>query len=536
MLAWLLAGALAQGASGGPLSPEQAAFDVRHVALALKVDPEQRSLAGEMRLTAELAAPASRVPLDLDQRFTVERVELQGSASVALDFTHADGRLGITLPAEQPAGSRLVLAVHYAGQPRVAPNPPWNGGFTWSRTADGRPWIATSCQGEGADAWWPCKDHPSDKPETMELAFTVPAGLVAASNGTLERVEEHEGGWRTFHWRVQNPISNYNVALNVAPFEVAEAELESVAGGTFPVRFWHLPEHAQQARKLLPEVLDHLRFFEELLGPYPFRNEKYGLVETPHLGMEHQTIIAYGYRFQQAPPGYDWLHHHEASHEWWANLVTCRDWKDMWIHEGFGSYMQALYLERRFGADAYREFMADKRRTLENARAVAPHEPRDSKQIYFGESGRSDSDIYYKGAWILHALRWVLGDEAFFPFQRRMAYPTAELERVTDGSQVRFVDTDDVRAAAERAAGRDLGWFFELYLRRPELPELAVEERDGRLELAWRTPLDGAFPLPVPVRLGGELVRVELPGGQGTLELGLKPYEIDPDRWLLRAR
>jgi aminopeptidase N len=521
-------------ASGGVLIPEQAAYDVQHYALSLEVVPEREHIEGTLEMRAEVLEPVSRLALDLDGRLKVSDVRVRAAARpLASRFEHDGGRIWIEVETPLAAGEEVALAVDYGGTPREAPRPPWDGGFTWKRTKAGKPWIATSCQGEGGDLWWPCKDHPSDKPETMDIVVTVPKGLFCASNGVLVS-DQTSGKKRTLHWRVSAPISNYNVALNIAPYEVLEKSYESTGGELVPVFFWHLPESRKQARKALPEFLEHLAFLEELCGPYPFRAEKYGIVETPHLGMEHQTIIAYGNKFAGGPFGYDWLHHHELSHEWWANLVTCADWKDMWLHEGFGTYMQALYAERKLGSEGLTAFMKQRRRALKNERPVAPRATQNSKQIYFGADGGFDNDIYDKGAWVLHTLRWVMGDEPFLRALRRMAYPDPALEEVTDGSQVRFADTEDFRAIAEEIHGADLSWFFEVYLRQPELPRLKIDENGRSLALTWDVPVDVDFAMPVPVEVKGELVRVPMPGGRGRLELRSKRYAVDPDLWLLR--
>jgi aminopeptidase N len=366
-----------------------------------------------------------------------------------------------------------------------------------------------------------------------------------ASNGVLQSEKVTEVGegdargtpakWRTFHWKVHNPIANYAVALNIAPYEIVETTFHSVGGEAVPVAFYALPEDEVRARRRLPEFLDHLRFFEELLGPYPFRNEKYGVAQTPHLGMEHQTIIAYGYDFQHDAYGYDWLHHHEASHEWWANLVTCRDWKDMWLHEGFGTYMQFLYVERMHGAEGMQRHMSERRREIHNARPVAPELSADSKGIYFGNTEERDNDIYYKGAWVLHTLRYLIGDEAFFASLRRFAYPTAEMEKVTDGSQVRFADTNDYRKLVEQTTVRDLGWFFDVYLHQPKLPKLQYRRDREGVQLTWTVPEGHEFEMPVPVRIDGEIQRIAMPGGKGQFDLAEgKRIEIDPEHWILR--
>jgi aminopeptidase N len=528
------------GASGGALAAEQACYDVERYELALRVDPAEKRIRGRLVLRARLVEPARWIALDLDHPLAIEAVaELGegGADGAALAHERDGGRFRVDLGAERAAGSELALAVRYGGSPRVSPNPPWKGGFTWGQTPSGAPWIATSCQGEGADLWWPCKDHPSDKPLGMTLAITLPNGLLCASNGVLRSDAPAEEGWHTQTWSLELPFSNYGIALNIAPYEVVETTYESVTGEKMPVYFWCLPESRAKAEKILPEFVGHLRFYEELLGPYPFRAAKYGIAETPHLGMEHQTIIAYGNQFRRSPLKYDWLHHHELAHEWWGNLVTCRDWKDMWIHEGFGTYMQALYLEKTLGEEAYRQQMRSQSRHG-NRRPIAPRVSRDSKQIYFGDDGGpSDNDIYYKGSWVLHTLRHLIGDEAFFRSLREFCYPSEEARRATDGSCVRLVDTEDYIALVERLAERELDWFFEVYLRQPALPELVVEREGERVKLRWKVPGDLPFPMPLPVRVGGELRRVEIGPEGASLEVppGAE-LEIDPHAWVLRAR
>ncbi|MEZ5965956.1 MAG: M1 family metallopeptidase [Planctomycetota bacterium] len=515
-------------ASGGVLIPEQACYDVRAYRLELAVDPEKEQIEGVLTMRARATADTDTIVLDLDDALQVGKVEIPGHL---LDAVHEDGR--IRIPLTLKAGTDFKVSVTYGGKPRRAPNPPWQGGFTWAKTKDGKPWIATSCQGEGADLWWPCKDHPSDKPETMDLFVTVPSGLVCAANGHLVQAEpDPVHKVITYHWHIGVPISNYCVALNIAPYSVIERVYESTCGDKVPVQFFALSEDRAQAEKALPEFLDHLHHMEEVCGPYPFRGEKYGIAETPHLGMEHQTIIAYGNKFRKREFDYDWLHHHEMSHEWWGNLVTCRDWKDMWIHEGIGTYMQGLYIESRRGRPQYLVQVGRWRRMLANQRAVAPRETMDSKQIYFGNSG---NDIYYKGACVLHTLRFLVGDDKFFVALRRLAYPDPALEKVTDGSCVRFEDTEGVRRILEEHTGMDLGWFFEVYLRQPALPTLMEARSGGKLTLRWLAPNDLAFPMPVPVKLGDRIERIEIVDGKGVVELDGQEAEVDPEGWLLRA-
>lgn len=527
--------------SGGPLIVEQAAFDVTFYDLALTVDPSDSTIFGSLRMDARMVAPAEVVAFDLDTLLAIESVSLTDLESAApLPYRRSGSRVFVELPFTKQPGEDLSLTVEYGGAPRVAPRPPWDGGFQWATTPSGQPWIGTSNQMIGADAWWPNKDHVSDKPDSMAIRVTVPAPLVVATNGRLEKVTDNGDGTNTYDWFVSTPISNYNVSLNIAPYETLREDYHSVTGETFPVIFWVLPESIEQARAFMPEIIAHLRWFEVNLGPYPFRADKYGVAMTPYLGMEHQSIIAYGANFDNGAMtggedwGFDALHHHELSHEWWGNLVTNADWKDMWIHEGFGSYMQALWLEDTQDIERYHEYMASIRPRIGNAQPTAPRHSLSAQEVY-------GSDIYFKGAWVLHTLRYLLGEEAVREALRLMAYPTEEAAWATDGSQVRFASTADVVATFNAVSGRDLAWLFEAYLRQAELPRLLVEIEHGdgerTMELRWLVPGDLWFPMPVPVQLAERTALVDMTDGVGTLQVpaGVEPV-IDPENWVLRAR
>lgn len=521
--------------SGGPLIPEQAAYDVGFYDLRLIVDPDDRSIAGSIDVFAEIVSATDVFVLDLDSRFDVSSVAMTTDAAAhpSLDFERRGGKLWIRLPSQLVVDSHVGINVSYHGKPRAAPNAPWSGGFSWSETPAGLPWIATSCQQEGPDIWWPSKDHPSDKPDSMALHITAPRPLVVATNGRLLDTESHPNGTQTYHWFVSTPINSYNIALNIGPYRTIEESFTSITGESFPVVFWVLPENYASGQRLMPEILQHLRFFEELVGPYPFRADKYGVVETPHLGMEHQTIIAYGGRFQNGAMtggvdwGFDALHHHELSHEWFGNLMTNADWKDMWLHEGFGSYAQPVYLERTQGFESARAYLATLRDNIGNRSAVAPRASQTAKQIYGG-------DIYFKGAWILHTLRYLMGDDAFFRAYRRLAYPEPALEQITDGSHAHFATTDDFLEIAEQEADVDLDWFFEVYLRQPRLPRLRTSMNGDQLELRWDVPRGLEFRLPVEVLVDGAISVVEMTDGRGSLTAGRNArITIDPNSWIL---
>ncbi|QDU69091.1 M1 family metallopeptidase [Engelhardtia mirabilis] len=535
--------------SGGPLDAERACYDVLRYDLSIQVDPQQERILGSNRITARLLSTTDRIRVDLDRRLAVHDVSMNDIGHVdAVGYVDVNDVVTggertedfffVPIAGVSP-GDVFTIDINYGGSPREAVRAPWDGGFVWAQTPSGAPWIATACQGEGADLWWPCKDHPSDEPDSMGIDVEVPDPLVVATNGRLLGTWPAARPGHTIHrWEVSTPINNYGVALNIAPYVRLEHLYTSVTGERFPFYFWVLPEDEAKGRAILPEFAGHMRQLEELCGPYPFRADKYGVVQTPHLGMEHQSIIAYGNRFAGDPNfEYDWLHHHELSHEWWGNMVTARDWNDFWIHEGIGTYVQALYLEQRFGPEAYRQKMAADRRRIANTGPVAPRGSKSTGWMYLGRPGNGSpgGDIYFKGSWVCHELRWLLGDDEFFHVLRRWAYPDPALELVTDGAQCRFTTTDELLEIANRETGRDLAWYFEVALRRAALPTLETQRDGTSLTLRWSTPDDLPYPMPVELDLDGHRRTVPIPPEGTTIDVGQAKLTIDPDDWLLGA-
>ena len=526
--------ALAQPAltSGGVLPTEQAAYDVGYYALDLAIQPADSTIEGTLTVQARIVAPTDYVLFDLDDALTVHQVEevaevrAAGSdtweeMTLARPFEHSRGRVRVELGSTAQPGQRLRLRFHYGGRPRVAPRPPWDGGFTWERTEDGSPWVAVSCQLQGADLWWPTKDHPSDEPDSVRIALTVPDDLRAISNGRWEGRTDNGDGTATERWLVTTPINNYGVSFGVGPYETIERAYASPTGYTMPVRLFVLPENRADGERQLPGFLDALAFLERTYGPYAWRADGYKVLQTPYLGMEHQSLVAYGSDWQDNAYGFDWLHFHELAHEWWANLVTAPDWRDFWVHESFASYSEALYAEdlaRRAGEDgeaAYLSYMQRSRGRGLHAIPVAPAEPRSTAQMYALPDGRSNGDIYGKGAQVLHTLRFLMDDdERFFAALRAIPYPDPALEEVTDGAQARFAGLADVERAFSHVARRDLSAYFETYLRHAALPVLS-RQPDGHLQWSLADGLDAsAFELPVEVEIGGETVRLAMPGGR----------------------
>ncbi len=530
--------------TGGVPTYEQTAYDVKAYDIKLDVYPATKSITGITTIDTKIVQPLNVIVLDLDTPFEVSSVgQKKGDMIVPLKFERSPTQIQAHLRRTFQPGESVSIVVAYKGVPRVAPRPPWVGGFMWETTADGSPWIATAYQNDGADLMFPCKDIPSDKAERVTMSVTVPENLIAALPGKLVSETSNNNGTKTYKWLREEPISNYEIVLNIAPYNVITDSMTSVAGDQIPIVFYVLPEHANKGQQLIDDTKKYVAFFEKYLGPYPFRGEKLGIAETPHLGMEHSSIIAYGNNFKYNENGVDTLMLHELGHEWWANLVTATDWRDYWIHEGFQSFMDTLYIEEIKGKSAYLEAMKKRASATKNNQPIAPRDHKIAYQVYMSapDYQASDGDIYGKGAVVLHSLRYLLGDEAFFKALRKMAYLDSTKEKVTDGTQIRFVNTDDFLTIAQDSAGIELDWFFEVYMRRAALPKLSVKDpRSGAkrmIKLKWYAPDNLPFNMPIDVRINGAIKRVEFKNNMASVAIpGGAKVEIDPDGWVLKAQ
>ena len=527
--------------SGGELTPGLASFDVTYYNLDIKIDPADSTLSGFVDVHFTVVQPTNRIALALDPRLQIASVNQIGEPNQTYRISRSDSSrtFYVYYPQTLQPGSEQSLRIEYGGRPLMAENPPWDGGVVWDRTPSGEPWVAVANQTMGAWVWWPNKDHVSDKADSVSINVTIPEKLAVASNGRFRGTTEWENGQKTWHWFVSVPINNYNISFNIAPYETISEPYTSTSGDEFDITFWVLPEFLEEGKKLFPQFAKQLRFLEELLGPYPFRADKYGVAHTPYLGMEHQSIIAYGAGFENGAlfgetASFDDLHQHELAHEWWGNLVTVWDWRDFWLHEGFGTYMQPLYAEHLGGKEAYSKMMELLRSRIseENPMPVAPRGAMSTVEITQGSRG---GNVYYKGAWFLHTLRYVIGDNHFFNLLRRFAYPTEETESVTTGEQVRFATTDDFLYLAEEVSGMDLDWLFEVYLRKDELPVLHASRRGGLVVMEWRTPDNLPFPMPIKVRVDGQMMTLVPENNRISFELPDHiEVEADPENRILK--
>lgn len=514
--------------SGGvrPAAQQSVRFDSAD--LSFDVDVAHRRIAGRAALAFTITRPTDRLIVDLDSNFAVRAVTLDGAALPAARLSRPDGQ--IVVSGSFTPGARVALVIEYDGTPHVAVNAPWDDGMVWSQTPDGRPWVASTTEGYGCDILWPCLDFPTAEPGEATLHITVPQGLKAPSNGRLLGVETLADGRTRWNWHARHP-NTYAIALNIAPYEELSGTYRSRFGNTIPLHYWYLPGQRAKAEALFAEFAPTLDFFERVIGPYPFGDEKLGVVETPHKGMEHQTINAYGNGYAKAPEGFDWLFHHEFAHEWFGNQLTAADWDDYWLHEGFASYMQPLYGRWREGDYRYHVMLEAQRNQIVAGHPIVSGGARTEEEVYEAGKNGPGTDIYYKGSWALHTLRGLIGDAAFFRAIRLTVYGRADPQ--PGNFTPRYGTTAEFEANVATAAGRDLAWFFDAYLRRADLPDLVEQRSERGLSLAWRA--GGPFPMPVEVDVDGRRERVAMADGHGFIAASPEAHiVIDPEKRILR--
>jgi aminopeptidase N len=509
------------------------AYDVLAYRIDLRVDPKARRIAGAAAVEARVVGEGL-AQLVLDMHRDLEALEvlaleppLDGTRPLVgpeLSFRRIDDRIECELPAPARRGSAIGVAVRYQAAPEARNS---FDGFHWQTSADGRPWIATSYQTLGAHHWWPCKAsffHPEDKQERLFVNLTVPAGLVAVSNGRLAGRAAAGEGWETFRWEHPYPIPTYSVTLNVGPFVALEGQLE-LPGLERPVpyAYYVLPENEARARLQFAEVPELLGIYSSAFGPWPFPEAKVGLVETSFWGMEHSTAVAYGSSypawsalhgerdpFEDRNRWFDYILVHELAHEWWGNAVSAADWGDLWLHEGLATYAEGVYVEMRHGREQADRFFAEQASYVHPKAMLYRGSGKSAKQAFSGA-------VYSKGGCVLHTLRHYLDDDQTWwrvlqEFQARYRYRNAT--------------TEGFRAVLEELSGRDWQEFFDEWVYGVGYPRLAGRVRgaaDG-VQLEIENPSDPT-PFHVPLDLawleGSEPVakRIWLAPGTNRLEL-----------------
>ena len=506
--------------SGGPLSESQAKYDVIYYGINLEVMSEDQAIAGYVDIKLKsLTDNLNKIELDLIDNFDV--LGLTDPDNHGLNFDHGGDKLMVNLV--KPAGKDelIDLRIKYEGQPVEALMPPWIGGFNWSKDSTGADWIGLSCQGEGAKIWIPCKDHPSDEPDSVALSITIPKPYYCAANGVLREITEPKEGFQTYHWITHYPINNYDINISIGKYKVLQKYYYLENGDSMPVIFYHLAQSEAGAEKHLDMAIDMLKTYRKYYGEYPFAKEKFAIVETKYLGMEHQTINAYGnhYKYRKIN-GKDWddLMVHEMGHEWWGNKVTANDWADLWIHEGICTFGEALYLREKGGEKAYHDHLQMIKKRISNKTPIIPKRNANSHEVYTG-------DIYSKGAWLMNSLRYILGDSAFF----------AALKDFATNPQYTYqnrVVTDNFIDLIKRHSQSDFSAYIADYLYTTNIPDVRVDSVSQNLYNVSIPNIDYTLPMDIS---GDEMYeRVVLSKKPVQINSSVKPV-VDPEDWYLKA-
>ncbi len=392
----------------GMLTPLRTCYDVLYYHLDVRVDPEHRTISGSNTIRFAVVSDFTALQVDLFPDMDIHQILLEGKTKLA--FEREFGAVFVRFPETMKKGTVREITVEYGGTPTVAKNPPWDGGLTWAHDSTGNPWVVVTCQGTGASLWWPNKDHQADEPDSMLISVTVPPGLEDISNGRLRERRVLSDGWTRFDWFVSYPINNYCVTINVGKF--AHFSDRHINGDTLALDYFVMPEHLAAAREQFRQVGPMISSFEHWFGKYPFFRDGYKLVECPHTGMEHQSAVAYGNHYLQGYRGrassavglkFDFIIIHESAHEWWGNSITAKDPADMWIHESFGAYAEALFVESLYGREQSIIYINGKKPNVRNDAPIIG---------VFNVNSEGSGDMYDKGQLLLNTLRSVIDNDS----------------------------------------------------------------------------------------------------------------------------
>ena len=475
----------------GSITPERSWWDVIYYDLNVRISPSDSAIAGWNGITYRVVEAPREMQIDLMEPLVVDSVVQSGRR---VPHRRQGNLFYVTPSGPGGVGEIGTVTVYYHGKPIVAANAPWDGGFDWSEDRNGKPWVATAVQGLGASAWWPNKDTQAEEPDSQRIAITVPEPMVNVSNGRLRGTTPNGDGTVTYEWFVSNPINNYNVAVNAGDYahfsDVYEGE-----GGELTLDFWPLSYNLEAARRQFQQTKPMLACFEHWFGPYPWYEDGFKLVETPHLGMEHQSAVAYGNQYVNGYLGkdlsltghgldWDYIIVHESGHEWFGNNITTRDIADMWVHEGFTNYSEGLFTECRFGKEAGAEYIIGSRQNIQNQAPIVG---------IYGVNHEGSGDMYYKSGSMLHMIRQIIDDDELWRSILRGLNEEFRHQTVT-GAQVQDY--------VSRRAARDLSRVFTQYLTTTDIPVLEYQLADGALRYRWANVVPG-FDMPVRVSTGG---------------------------------
>ena len=521
----------------GTIGPERAWWDALHYDVSVRPAFTTKSITGTTIIGFIAKDSGLRMQVDLQQPLVVDSVTADISKFRNGNFTIEDQRvnteregnvLWVDLPQPMKAGETSTIRITYHGVPREATHPPWDGGWIWKQDARGNPWMSVACQGLGASVWYPCKDTQSDEPDDgASLHITVADSLQAIGNGRLRDVVKNADGTSTWNWKVTDPINTYNLVPYIGKYAHFG---EQFAGGegALDCDYWVLAYNEAKAREQFKQVPEMLKCFEGWFGPYPFYKDSYKLVESPHLGMEHQSAVAYGNRYMNGYLGsdlsgtghglkWDFIIIHESGHEWFGNSITTADIADMWVHEGITQYSEALFTECQQGVEAGADYVIGLRKKIENKKPIIGP---------YGVNQEGPGDMYPKGANLMHMIRHIIGDSTFKAMMLEMN--KRFFHKVTSSAEVeKFIS---------EFSGTDLGKVFDQYLRTTQVPELEWTMSDGDLFMRWSNCVEG-FSMPANIMVNGEERILQVSRNWSFPVSGLRTAQVSVDRnWYVNVR
>jgi len=504
----------------GSITKERIWWDLNRYHLDIVVDPEERTISGSNTISYTVLNPYSEMQIDLQSPLKLVSAEQDG---FDLQIRKDGNAHFIKLNKSQIKGAKNEIKVYYEGKPRKAVRAPWDGGISWEKDDNGNHFIASSCQGLGASVWWPNKDHMYDEAESMLISVNVPNGLMNVSNGRLIDVDKKETT-TTYHWEVLNPINNYGVNINIADY-VNFSEIYQGEKGDLDMDYYVLSYNLEKAKTHFKDAARTMEAFEHWFGPYPFYEDSFKLVETPYLGMEHQSSVTYGNKYKQGYLGrdlsgtgwglkFDYIIIHESGHEWFANNITYKDIADMWVHESFTTYSENLFLDYHYGSKASSEYVIGTRRGIGN------------KQKIIGEynvNQKGSGDMYTKGANLLHTLR-------------QLADNDEKWRQILRGLNKDFyhqtVETSQIEKYISEKMEMNLNPFFNQYLRDIRVPVFEYSIKDQLLTYRWNDVVNN-FEMPIDILVGGNSKRIVPSSVWQKIELESGEFKIDQNYYVL---
>ncbi|MEQ8907385.1 M1 family metallopeptidase [Ekhidna sp.] len=506
----------------GSITPERSWWDLQYYDLYVSVDAENKFISGVNTVTYEVLEEHNVMQIDLQEPMKVIRAT---QAKKELEIIKEGNAHFIQLP-EQKKGQKSSVKIYFEGNPREAIRAPWDGGYSWKKDDNGNHFIATSNQGIGASLWWPCKDHMYDEPDNgMTLSIEVPEKLTAVGNGRLDKIEKNKNGTKTFVWKVVNPINNYGVNVNIGDYVNISSKYEGEKG-KLDVDYWVLSYNKEKAKEHFKDGFRTLEAFEYWFGPYPFYEDSYKLVEVPYLGMEHQSSVTYGNQYKKGYLGrdlsgtgwglkWDYIIIHETGHEWFANNITYKDAADMWIHEGFTTYSESLFIEYFYGNEAASAYTQGLRLGIQNSEPLIGN---------YGVNDEGSRDVYSKGNNLLHTLRQVVNDDEKW---------RAILRGLNQKFYHQTVSTKDVEDYISEQAGVNLDNVFDQYLRDIRVPVFEYAIAESKLYYRWTNCIE-SFDMPIKVLNGDNEVSLSPKSSFQMIDITDKSISISNDYYIYK--